>query len=322
MLNIATHWNWGEGKLNVMSSNSGVRHRTRYGSMKLELVSHNLKIEKLRFRDLKQLVQTHTAGKLRDWDHGLHTVFLKSSFLELLKTSLPAGSKPPNHVWRAYLPEQSGQPWFQVFCPVFSISALTVVIGTWLGESGTPPPCVDHDENPPKWKLFGRWRGHSSHYSWKIVIVRSSSRCRGAQQVSTCPGLPLSIPSSPLWPSTLLADSGSGPPPSTWLHTHGVGNHSAPALDRSLHTPPRCGPTVVLDTLDFAKWLVSSSFSDPPTFPPDLHFLSSSHNGWSMVPIILGWPKSYFDPFCNILQKNLNELYAMESPEETLSPTQ
>ena len=198
MLNIATHWNWGEGKLNVMSSNSGVRHRTRYGSMKLELVSHNLKIEKLRFRDLKQLVQTHTAGKLRDWDHGLHTVFLKSSFLELLKTSLPAGSKPPNRVWRAYLPEQSGRPWFQVFCPVFSISALTVVIGTWLGESGTPPPCVDHDENPPKWKLFGRWRGHSSHYSWKIVIVRSSSRCRGAQQVSTCPGLLLYVQLSPL----------------------------------------------------------------------------------------------------------------------------
>ena len=52
--------------MNVMSSNYGVRHCTRYGSMKLELVSHNLKIEKLRFRDLKQLVQNHTAGKLRN----------------------------------------------------------------------------------------------------------------------------------------------------------------------------------------------------------------------------------------------------------------
>ena len=37
---------------------------------------------------------------------------------------------------------------------------------------------------------------------------------------------------------------------------------------------------------------------------------------------MLGWPKSYFDLFRNILQKNLNELYVMESPEQTFSPTQ
>lgn len=95
MLSISTHWNWEKEKLNVMSTNSGVRHCNRYSSMKLGLVSHVLKIEKLRLRELEQLVQTHTAGKLRGWDQRPHTVFVRSSFLELLKTSLPAGLRPP-----------------------------------------------------------------------------------------------------------------------------------------------------------------------------------------------------------------------------------
>lgn len=63
--------------------------------MKMALVSHVLKIEKLGLRELEQLVRTHTAGKLRGWDQRPHTVFVRSSFSELLKTSLPAGSRPP-----------------------------------------------------------------------------------------------------------------------------------------------------------------------------------------------------------------------------------
>ena len=105
MLGISTHWNWEKGKLNVMSTNSGVRHCTSYSSVKLGLVSHVLKVEKLR---LEQLVQTHTAGKLRGWDQRPHTVFVRFSSLELLKTSLPAGSRPPPTMPREHT-SQSGE---------------------------------------------------------------------------------------------------------------------------------------------------------------------------------------------------------------------
>ena len=67
VLVTTTHWHRGKGKLSVMSANSGTRHRARYNSMKLGLLFRILKTERLRFRELEQLVPTHTAGTPRCW---------------------------------------------------------------------------------------------------------------------------------------------------------------------------------------------------------------------------------------------------------------
>lgn len=59
---------WGMGKLSLIGTNSEARHHSRHNSLKLRLLSHILEIQKLRFREVGQLVQTHAAGKLMGWD--------------------------------------------------------------------------------------------------------------------------------------------------------------------------------------------------------------------------------------------------------------
>ena len=287
--------------------------------MKLELVPHNLKIKKLRFRDLKQskLTQlinwgteikgsTQSSLSLLFWSH------LKQVCLQARSTPIMSGEHT----------SQSGQDG-----PNFKSFAQFSPLVHWLWWSVLD--LVSLGLPLPVWTMMRI--GQSGSYledggdTEAITLVKFlwSEEATDAEVPSrfhlglACLSLRLALLSGCLlcWASVAQA------------HHQALGCRPM-ELETTQHQLCTEVSTSSPGVVPLWCWILltpatdCSSFSDPPTFLPDLHFLSSSHNGWSTVPIMLGWPKSYFDLFRNILQKNLNELYVMESPEQTFSPTQ
>lgn len=246
MVGAATPWNWGKGKLRVMSTGSGFRHCATCNSMKLGLFLCILKIEKLRFRELEHRPVHWGAGiKPRSaWiSKALYCLPNVFSFgaAENKSTLRGGGSRC---VWGAHLPELSGQPWSLAFCYAVPISALVVVVcteWTWWTQTLCGPPLElakeeateDRKEEGTPWPLL-----------LKVILegMTDAEVSSGSQLVPPSP----SVVSSSLWL----------PPPLTFSSAHqqtlGCWPMDLGALLQPLHQLPLHGPTLMLDAPGFS----------------------------------------------------------------------